>query len=273
MIRLAAIAVLALPTVAEAADYERRVAGWTVGRDDMTCVAIQTYEGSGSTKLTVMRNANDDRDLIVVSNDHWSTVQDQPYKVTYHVGEFRYSGAAMGISERGRRGLAGYLHPDFLDDFAKGTSLEIEADGTVVDRLRLAGSAAAVAEIRRCLIGARADKVALDREIARQNRLPPGVPRDPFAKPCVVAKREEQASAPPAAVTAAAPPTPSAQPQTLTRPGANTDIAAPLRATQGAERSASGGEDEQFRKLFSTWQNFQETGTQSNLAQNCTPTG
>jgi murein DD-endopeptidase MepM/ murein hydrolase activator NlpD len=42
---------------------------------------------------------------------------------------------------------------------------------------------------------------------------------------------------------------------------ANTDIAAPLRATQGAEKSASGGEDEQFRKLFSTWQNFEETGS------------
>ena len=42
---------------------------------------------------------------------------------------------------------------------------------------------------------------------------------------------------------------------------ANTDIAAPLRVAQGAEKSASGGEDEQFRKLFSTWQNFEETGS------------
>ncbi|MET1754018.1 M23 family metallopeptidase [Novosphingobium sp. RD2P27] len=41
---------------------------------------------------------------------------------------------------------------------------------------------------------------------------------------------------------------------------ANTDIAAPLRAAQGAEKSASGGEDEQFRTLFSSWQNFEETG-------------
>ena len=41
---------------------------------------------------------------------------------------------------------------------------------------------------------------------------------------------------------------------------ANTDIAAPLRAAQGAEKSVSGGEDEQFRKLFSSWQNFESTG-------------
>ncbi len=41
---------------------------------------------------------------------------------------------------------------------------------------------------------------------------------------------------------------------------ANTDIATPLRAAQGAEKSVSGGEDEQFKKLFSSWQNFEETG-------------
>ncbi len=41
---------------------------------------------------------------------------------------------------------------------------------------------------------------------------------------------------------------------------ANTDIATPLRVAQGAEKSVSGGEDEQFKKLFSSWQNFEETG-------------
>lgn len=41
---------------------------------------------------------------------------------------------------------------------------------------------------------------------------------------------------------------------------ANTDISAPLRAAQGGEKSVTGGEDEQFRKLFSSWQNFEETG-------------
>lgn len=41
---------------------------------------------------------------------------------------------------------------------------------------------------------------------------------------------------------------------------ANTDISAPLRAAQGSEKSASGGEDEQFRKLFSSWQSYETTG-------------
>jgi murein DD-endopeptidase MepM/ murein hydrolase activator NlpD len=46
---------------------------------------------------------------------------------------------------------------------------------------------------------------------------------------------------------------------------ANTDISAPLRAAQGPDKSASGGEDEQFRKLFSSWQSFESTGS-ANLA-------
>jgi len=48
--------------------------------------------------------------------------------------------------------------------------------------------------------------------------------------------------------------------QTAQANAANSDIAAPLRAAQGVDKSASGGEDEQFRKLFSSWQTFEETG-------------
>jgi len=47
----------------------------------------------------------------------------------------------------------------------------------------------------------------------------------------------------------------------LANASASTDIAAPLRAAQSPEKSVSGGEDEQFRKLFSSWQNFEETGS------------
>lgn len=46
---------------------------------------------------------------------------------------------------------------------------------------------------------------------------------------------------------------------------ANADIAAPLRAAQAANQSATGGEDEKFRKLFSSWQNL-EAGTVPALA-------
>lgn len=38
------------------------------------------------------------------------------------------------------------------------------------------------------------------------------------------------------------------------------DIAAPLRAAQAANVSATGVEDEQFKQLFSSWQKFETTG-------------
>jgi len=43
----------------------------------------------------------------------------------------------------------------------------------------------------------------------------------------------------------------------LANSSANADIAAPLRAAQEAGQSISGSEDEQFRSLFNTWQNFE----------------
>lgn len=49
--------------------------------------------------------------------------------------------------------------------------------------------------------------------------------------------------------------------QSASANAANSDIATPIRAAQSADKSASGGEDEQFRKLFSTWQNYEATGS------------
>lgn len=40
---------------------------------------------------------------------------------------------------------------------------------------------------------------------------------------------------------------------------ASADIAAPLRAAQAAKQSVSGGEDEQFSKLFRNWQTYEES--------------
>ncbi|MCJ2180680.1 M23 family metallopeptidase [Novosphingobium album (ex Hu et al. 2023)] len=52
----------------------------------------------------------------------------------------------------------------------------------------------------------------------------------------------------------------AAHPAMANSAAAAADISAPLRAAQSANQSVSGGEDEQFRNLFSSWQNFEETG-------------
>jgi murein DD-endopeptidase MepM/ murein hydrolase activator NlpD len=46
----------------------------------------------------------------------------------------------------------------------------------------------------------------------------------------------------------------------LANASASTDISAPLRTAQ-AEKSVSGSEDDQFRKLFSSWQSYESTGS------------
>nr|WP_246543804.1 M23 family metallopeptidase [Novosphingobium profundi] len=52
----------------------------------------------------------------------------------------------------------------------------------------------------------------------------------------------------------------AAHPAMANSSAASADIAAPLRAAQSSGQSASGSEDEQFRSLFSSWQNYEETG-------------
>lgn len=52
----------------------------------------------------------------------------------------------------------------------------------------------------------------------------------------------------------------AAHPAMANSAAASADISAPLRAAQSANQSVTGGEDEQFSQLFSSWQNYEETG-------------
>lgn len=63
----------------------------------------------------------------------------------------------------------------------------------------------------------------------------------------------------------------AAHPAMANSSAAAADISAPLRASQAANQSAGGGEDEQFRNLFSSWQNFEETGLASAKAKPAIP--
>lgn len=52
----------------------------------------------------------------------------------------------------------------------------------------------------------------------------------------------------------------AAHPAMANSAAASADISAPLRAAQSASQSVTGGEDEQFRNLFSSWQDFEKNG-------------
>ncbi len=62
----------------------------------------------------------------------------------------------------------------------------------------------------------------------------------------------------------------AAHPAMANSSAAAADISAPLRSAQSGNQSA-GGEDEQFRNLFSSWQNFEETGLASAKAKPAIP--
>ncbi|MFD2135110.1 hypothetical protein ACFSLT_07490 [Novosphingobium resinovorum] len=52
----------------------------------------------------------------------------------------------------------------------------------------------------------------------------------------------------------------AAQPAMANSSAAAADISSTLRTSQAANQSVTGGEDEQFSQLFSSWQNYEETG-------------
>lgn len=52
----------------------------------------------------------------------------------------------------------------------------------------------------------------------------------------------------------------AAHPAMANSSAAAADISSTLRTSQAANQSVTGGEDEQFSQLFSSWQNFEETG-------------
>lgn len=58
----------------------------------------------------------------------------------------------------------------------------------------------------------------------------------------------------------------AAQPALANSSAAAVDISSALRTNQSANQSVTGGEDEQFRSLFSSWQSFEKTGLVSSRA-------
>ena len=65
----------------------------------------------------------------------------------------------------------------------------------------------------------------------------------------------------------------AAHPAMANSSAAAADIAAPLRAAQAAGQSVSGAEDEQFRQIFNSWQNYEETGLAVSKAKPTVGTG
>lgn len=153
--------------------------GWTIFEVSSGCAMLQEYEGKGDTELLVSLHPN--RDVIVIaSNANWSTKEGDRFELDWLLNGRSYSGNAFASNGRdGRGGFGSKFGPDFLIDLAAADGLRIRRGDTLVDNLDLAGTAAAIPVVRRCL----AAKVADDAAVYRREHAFDHIPTDPFAGP------------------------------------------------------------------------------------------
>jgi hypothetical protein len=152
--------------------------GWTVAtsKDGKGCFLTREYDRTGETTLLLGLDADGTNHLSVL-NANWSIKPKDKLKLTFRLSNGAYPGHfAIGIVSDEKQGFVTSFEAKFLTYFASSKDLFIARGDVPVERLSLAGSGAAVAELRRCVDAVRTEKgVADDKE--RGDR----IPKDPFA--------------------------------------------------------------------------------------------
>lgn len=175
---LLAFSIAALAAPAAAAD-DVTVAGWQVGEvDGESCVMASDFEGDGETTLGVGLRT-DGRVYLSLTNYNWSAVSDRVYNLAFALDGVSYSGGkSVGYVNSSKKGFITTLEPDFLQHFARSAYLTVRSeDGVTIDDLDLAGSAAALAQMRRCVAHLKSVADAEARDKARLAH----IPQDPYA--------------------------------------------------------------------------------------------
>lgn len=153
---------------------------WDISKYDVRCLAGQSYEGAGETRLTLSVELDGTSRLIAV-NQNWTTVEGVDYpEVTVLIDDTPYRGGiARGVksSFSAGSGLLVEMPSEFLSDFATGSSLKITNGDILVDSLSLNGSAIAVTSLRQCINAVRAEH----RQAENQRQRLAHIPVDPFA--------------------------------------------------------------------------------------------
>jgi periplasmic protein TonB len=175
---LAGLAILLSPLPACARDWPS-AGGWDVAEvDGNACAMAMEYDGEGSTALGVILDTKANV-LLVATNDNWSASKGQAYELVYFLNGLAYSGGKSVGTESGfKKGFVTSFDPAFLGDFAKASAIIIKSkDGVMIDDLSLAGSAAGLSVLRRCVAHVKSVADAEARERARFAH----IPKDPFA--------------------------------------------------------------------------------------------
>jgi hypothetical protein len=169
-------------------------AGWEVHEAANFCYMWMDYEGPGETEFSLAIDI-DDRVMFMIVNRDWSVEPGKPYKIAVDMADQTLTGPATG--EKGdaypyKRGLRVLVGDDkFLTSFAKSPYMHFYLDPTpgeefaaegalVLDKLKLSGSAAALAQVKKCVAAVKRDRTAEARAKAEYETRWRGIPKDPF---------------------------------------------------------------------------------------------
>ncbi|MEN2787877.1 hypothetical protein ACFOKI_15985 [Sphingomonas qilianensis] len=163
-----------------AQDYAARdVSGWTVAasNDKQGCFLTRVYKRAGDTTLLLGVDI-DSTNRLSVLNANWSIKPKDRLSLDFRLSNGGFAKhAAIGIAADGKRGFVTSFEAKFPSHFAASKYLHISRDDIPVEQLKLDGSGAAVAELRRCVAGLRATPAAT----ASDKERPGHIPKDPFA--------------------------------------------------------------------------------------------
>lgn len=148
----ASVAVLgtAISSPAAGSEFLGEFGSWRVYKNEDFCGAVKEFSGPGDTRFVLTKYV-DGGVAASILNFNWSAKEGQKYEVAFSLADVTYRGTAVGVTHNNHFGFLTKLKPQFVDHFAKGTSLYVFLGETQIDQLSLSGTAAAVAAVERCL--------------------------------------------------------------------------------------------------------------------------
>jgi hypothetical protein len=155
------------------------VGGWvvTASKDQQGCFVTRTYAGAGETTLLLGLDVDGGNRLSVL-NGNWSIREKERQSLNFRLSKVSFpKHLAIGITSDGKQGFVTNFGQQFPADFASSEFLHISRGDIPVERLALAGSGAAVAELRKCVDLHRMKPAVQARESNRSGN----IPLDPFA--------------------------------------------------------------------------------------------
>lgn len=158
----------------------RDIGGWTVAasQDGKGCFLTRVYQRPGKTTLLLGLDV-DGRNRLSVLNANWSIRARDRESLDFRLSNVSFpKHLAVGIESDGKQGFVTSFGEKFPANFAASAFLHIFRGDIPVEQLSLAGSGAAVAELRQCVDLQRGKRATKARAGDRSGQ----IPIDPFAR-------------------------------------------------------------------------------------------